>query len=286
MDRLIKATIEGGIRIYALTAKDLVNEACERHQCSPLSSAALGRTLMGALFLAATMKNNEAVTVKINGDGILGSIVADACGGYVRGYVENTNAELPLTNGKLSVGAAVGLGNIAVTRFNDGSDPFTGVCNLATGEIAEDFTRYLYVSEQTPSSFVLGVYVNEDGTIGQAGGLFIQAMPDAEDEKLDAVATNIGLLPSMTNLLRNNNSLEEIVSMVAGNLSVNYYEQTELHFACQCSHEKIKNMLVSLGKEELQKLAEDEVTEINCHFCNTKYTISSQEIAELAKEIQ
>lgn len=285
MDRLIKATIEGGIRIYALTAKDLVNEACERHKCSPLSAAALGRTLMGTLFLAATMKNNEAVTVKINGEGILGSIVADACGGYVRGYVENTNAELPLTNGKLSVGAAVGLGNIAVTRFTDGADPFTGICNLATGEIAEDFTRYLYVSEQTPSSFALGVYVNQDGSIGQAGGLFIQAMPDAADEKLDAVATNIGLLPSMTTLLRNGKSLEDVIKMVAGNLSVNFYEQTELHFACQCSHEKIKNMLVSLGKAELEKLAEDEGTEITCHFCNTKYNISSAEIKELLNSL-
>lgn len=285
MDRLIKATIEGGVRVYALTAKDLVDEACQRHQCSPLSAAALGRTLMGTLFLAATMKNNEAVTTKINGDGILGSIVADACGGYVRGYVDNPNAQLPLTNGKLSIGAAVGIGNISVTRFNDGTDPFTGICNLATGEIAEDFTRYLYVSEQTPSSFVLGVYVDQDGSIGQAGGLFIQALPGANDETLDTVATNIGLLPSMTNLLRNGNSLDEIVNMVAGNLSVNYYEQTNLHFACQCSHEKIKNMLVSLGKDELVKMTQDACTEITCHFCNTNYHISDTELKELADNL-
>ena len=281
MDRLIKATIEGGIRVYALTAKELVNEACERHQCSPLAAAALGRVMMGTLFLAATMKNNEAVTAKISGDGILGSVVADACAGYVRGYVGNPNAELPLINGKLAVGQAVGLGNITVTRFTDGADPFTGVCNLATGEIAEDFTRYLYVSEQTPSSFALGVFVNKDGSIEQAGGLFIQAMPDAEDDKLDVVATNMGLLPSMTNLLRNGNSLEDVIGMVAGNLKVNYYEETKLRFACQCSEKKIKDMLVSLGKEELENLAQEDCTEIVCHFCNTKYNISSAAIKEL-----
>lgn len=285
MDRLIKATIEGGIRIYAMTAKDLVNEACERHQCSPLSAAALGRTMMGTLFLAATMKNNEAVTAKISGDGVLGSVVADACGGYVRGYVENPNAELPLANGKLAVGQAVGLGNISVTRFTDGGDPFTGVCNLATGEIAEDFTRYLYVSEQTPSSFALGVFINADGSIAQAGGLFIQALPDAEDDKLDTVATNLGVMPSITNLLRNGKTLEEIISLVAGKLQVNYYEQTELHFVCQCSREKIQNMLISLGREELEKMATEPSNEIVCHFCNSKYAFSREELAKLATEI-
>lgn len=285
MDRLIKATIEGGIRIYALEATNLVNEARERHECSPLSAAALGRVMMGTLFLAATMKNNEAVTAKINGDGILGSIVADACGGNVRGYVENPQAELPLINGKLAVGQAVGEGNIAVTRFAAGADPFTGICNLASGEIAEDFTRYLYISEQTPSSFALGVFVNPDATIAQAGGLFIQALPDAAEDKVDTVATNLNLLPSMTNLLRNGKSLEDIIGLVAGHLTVNYYGQTQLHFACQCSREKIKNMLVSLGKEELHNMAQEESTEIACHFCNSKYSISSAEIKTLADNL-
>lgn len=283
-DVLLKATIAGGIRIYILSASHLVDEACKKHGCLPLASAALGRTMMGALLLAATMKMNECITLKIKGDGILGSVVADASNAVVRGYVDNPYAELELVNGKLAVGQAIGSGQISVTRFNDYTEPFTGVCDLKSGEIAEDITEYLYVSEQTPSSVALGVLVQPDGVVSHAGGFFVQALPEAEEENLDKITFNISQLPPITTLLEAGYSLQEIVGQIAGELAVNYYEQTQLQFACQCSKEKISERLATLNKDDLRELLADAQTEVSCHFCNSKYYFTSQEIAELIRE--
>lgn len=283
-DQLIKATLEGGVRLYILSAAELVETARSRHNTSPVATAALGRTMMGALLLAATMKNSEAITIKISGDGLLGNIVADACGGNVRGYVDNPVVELPLTpSGKLAVGAAVGPdnGNISVTRFAEGKEPFTGICNLATGEIAEDLTRYLYVSEQTPSSVALGVFIGPDGRVQNAGGFFVQPMPDAAETTLEQLGENISQLPSITTLLGTGKSLEEIAAMIAGKLQVNYYETVALRFACQCSQERIYNTLATLSKAELEDLAKQDSTEIVCHFCNEKYLISRNELQSI-----
>ena len=168
-DYLIKATAEG-VRIYALMTTGLVQEANERHQCSHLSIAALGRAMNGALLFAATMKDNERVTLRFSGDGPLGDVVADAEGTHVRGYVENTDVFLPLKNGKLDVGAGVGKGTLTVTRFLTNAEPFNGFCDLTDGEIASDLTNYLYTSEQTPASVALGVMVEKEGKVIAAGG--------------------------------------------------------------------------------------------------------------------
>ncbi len=287
-DTLLKATIAGNVRIYLLSAIQVVEHARIVHKCAPLPAAALGRTLMGGLLLAATMKNNEAITIKISGDGPLGNIVVDACNGNVRGYVENTTLELPPTpEGKLAVGEAVGPenGNISITRFNSDKEPFTGICNLASGEIADDITRYLYVSEQTPSSVALGVYVAPDGSIQYAGGFLVQPLPEADDATLEILGENISKLPSITNMLRDNKSLKDIVALIAWDLPVNYYDTTELHFRCQCSQERILNMLASLGRAELYNMAQEDETEITCHFCSKQYAFSSQEIKDLADSL-
>ena len=283
-DQLLKATIAGSIRIYILSARDLVDTARAKHDCLPLASAALGRTMMGALLLAATMKMQECITLKIKGDGILGNIVADASDGVVRGYIDNPHAELELVNGKLAVGQGVGTGQLFLTRFNNYTEPFTGVCDLKSGEIAEDITEYLYVSEQTPSSVALGVLVQPDGQVSHAGGFFVQPLPEALEEDIEAVAQNIMHLAAITTLLEAGHTLKEIVSAIAGDLPVKYYEQTSLKFACPCSKDKISDHLTMLSKSDLQEIVIDESTEVACHFCNSKYYFTRAEISELLAE--
>ena len=175
-DILTKGTAEG-VRIYALCTTNLVQEAATRHHTSHLASAALGRAMNGALLLAATMKDNERITLRLKGDGPIGEVVADAEGTNVRGYVGDPDVFLPLKNGKLDVGGALGAGNIIVTRYLQNAEPFTGYAELVDGEIASDLTNYLYTSEQTPSSVALGVLVNKEGQVIASGGYFIQAMP-------------------------------------------------------------------------------------------------------------
>ena len=191
-DTLVKA-IAGDFRIYAARTTTLVGEAVRRHDCHPVAAAALGRTMTGALLLAANLKNEEALTVKFAGDGPLGTVVADAVPeGFVRGCVDHPQADLPLNAaGKLDVGAGVGAGLVSVTRFTGLKEPVVGSCEILTGEIAEDLTKYLYDSEQTPSSVALGVLVAPDFTILAAGGFFVQPLPGASEEGLTRLEENL-----------------------------------------------------------------------------------------------
>ena len=199
-DILTKGTAEG-VRIYALCTTNLVQEAATRHHTSHLASAALGRAMNGALLLAATMKDNERIALRLKGDGPIGEVVADAEGTHVRGYVGDPDVFLPLKNGKLDVGGAIGAGNIIVTRYLQNAEPFTGYAELVDGEIASDLTNYLYTSEQTPSSVALGVLVNKEGQVIASGGYFIQAMPGCAEETLAQLEENISLTPYVTQLL-------------------------------------------------------------------------------------
>ena len=183
-DHLVKATADG-VRIYAAVTTDLVNEAIRRHDCYPVAAAALGRTMTGALLMAANLKNEEALTIRFDGHGPLGKVTADATPeGYVRGYVDEPHVNLPLNSkGKIDVGGGVGTnGLVTVTRFTGLRNPITGSTELTDGEIADDLTKYLFVSEQTPSSVGLGVLVNPDFQCIGAGGFILQPMPDATDE--------------------------------------------------------------------------------------------------------
>ena len=195
-DTLVKA-ITKGVRVYAAVTTDLVNEAIKRHDCYPVAAAALGRTMTGALLMAANLKNKEAITINIRGNGPLANITADAVPeGYVRGYVANPHVELPLNaQGKLDVGGGVGQGLVTVTRFTGLREPMRGSSEIVSGEIAEDLTNYLYVSEQTPSSIGLGVLVDTDYTAKAAGGFMIQPMPDADEEIITKLEENLKNLP-------------------------------------------------------------------------------------------
>ena len=283
-DYLIKATAEG-VRIYALVTTGLVQEANERHQCSHLSIAALGRAMNGALLFAATMKDNERVTLRFSGDGPLGEVVADAEGTHVRGYVENTDVFLPLKNGKLDVGAGVGKGTLTVTRFLKNAEPFNGFCDLTDGEIASDLTNYLYTSEQTPASVALGVMVEKEGKVIAAGGWFIQAMPDCAEEVLVKLENNVMSMPYITELLNAGFTPEKIIMKISEGLELSIKEKLPVDFKCRCNREKVIDMLAGLSPKELSEMEQDEETEVHCQFCNEIYKFNTEEIRAVKNKI-
>lgn len=276
-DILAKGTVPG-VRIYALRTTNLVREAAKQHNCSHLASAALGRAMNGALLLAATMKDNERITLRLKGDGPIGEVVADSEGTNVRGYVENTDVFLPLKNGKLDVGGAIGTGNIIVTRYLQNAEPFTGYCELEDGEIASDLTKYLYVSEQTPASVALGVLVDKEGEVTAAGGYFIQAMPGCEETVLEKLEHNVNFMPYVTQLLEIGYSPEKMIEIIGRGLEVDIKESVPVQFKCRCSRERIEDALASLDKDSLAEMSQDEFTEAHCQFCNTTYKFTADEI--------
>ena len=282
-DILTKGTAEG-VRIYALCTTNLVQEAAIRHHTSHLASAALGRAMNGALLLAATMKDNERIALRLKGDGPIGDVVADAEGTHVRGYVGDPDVFLPLKNGKLDVGGAIGAGNIIVTRYLQNAEPFTGYAELVDGEIASDLTNYLYTSEQTPSSVALGVLVNKEGQVIASGGYFIQAMPGCAEETLAQLEENISLTPYVTQLLELGYTPEKMIETIARGLDVTIQESIELSYKCRCSREKILGALATLGQEDISAMSQDEETEVHCQFCNETYKFSGEEIARLLKK--
>lgn len=282
-DILTKGTAEG-VRIYALCTTNLVQEAATRHHTSHLASAALGRAMNGALLLAATMKDNERIALRLKGDGPIGEVVADAEGTHVRGYVGDPDVFLPLKNGKLDVGGAIGAGNIIVTRYLQNAEPFTGYAELVDGEIASDLTNYLYTSEQTPSSVALGVLVNKEGQVIASGGYFIQAMPGCAEETLAQLEENISLTPYVTQLLELGYTPEKMIETIARGLDVTIQESIELSYKCRCSREKILGALATLGQEDISAMSQNEETEVHCQFCNETYKFSGEEIARLLKK--
>lgn len=282
-DILTKGTAEG-VRIYALCTTNLVQEAAIRHHTSHLAIAALGRAMNGALLLAATMKDNERIALRLKGDGPIGEVVADAEGTHVRGYVGDPDVFLPLKNGKLDVGGAIGAGNIIVTRYLQNAEPFTGYAELVDGEIASDLTNYLYTSEQTPSSVALGVLVNKEGQVIASGGYFIQAMPGCAEETLAQLEENISLTPYVTQLLELGYTPEKMIETIARGLDVTIQESIELSYKCRCSREKILGALATLGQEDISAMSQDEETEVHCQFCNETYKFSGEEIARLLKK--
>lgn len=279
-DTLTIATAEG-VRIYAITAKNLVQEAADRHHTSHLATAALGRAMSGALMLAATMKDGERILLKLKGDGPMGEVVAEAQGTSVRGYVGEPDVFMPLKNGKLDIGGALGQGTITLTRYLQNGESFTGHAELADGEIATDITNYLYMSEQTPSSVALGVLVDKDGKVLAAGGYFIQAMPGCDEEVLEKLGNNVAVTPYVTQLLELGYTPEKIIEVLARGLEFDIKESMPVKFSCGCSKDKILNMLAALSKDDIDYLTEQPDTEVHCQYCNKVYHFSSEELKQL-----
>lgn len=279
-DTLTIATAEG-VRIYAITTKNLVQEAADRHHTSHLATAALGRAMSGALMLAATMKDGERILLKLKGDGPMGEVVAEAQGTSVRGYVGEPDVFMPLKNGKLDIGGALGQGTITLTRYLQNGESFTGHAELADGEIATDITNYLYMSEQTPSSVALGVLVDKDGKVLAAGGYFIQAMPGCDEEVLEKLGNNVAVTPYVTQLLELGYTPEKIIEVLARGLEFDIKESMSVKFSCGCSKDKILNMLAALSQDDIDYLTEQPDTEVHCQYCNKVYHFSSEELKQL-----
>lgn len=281
-DHLIRATVPG-MRGFAAVTTELAEEARRRHEAFPIAAAALGRTMTAACLLAANLKTDESVTIRIAGDGPIGQIIADAHpDGSVRGYVTDPFVDLPLREGKLDVGGAVGSGHIHVTRFTGMKQPFTGTTELATGEIAEDVTKYLFESEQTPSSVALGVLVNPDTEVVASGGFLIQALPDAEDQVISQVEQNLSKLAPVSRMVEQGDSAYDILAKVFAGLPLTVYDERKgLFFQCPCSAERVEKVLISLGAQEISELIREGKAEVKCHFCGEYYRFNQDELSDL-----
>ena len=288
-DYIVRATAGNAqIRAFAATAKDTVEAARAAHSLSPVASAALGRTLIGTAMMGAMLKGeNELVTVQIKGDGPIGQITAtsDAVG-RVKGYVHNPSVMLPPNAaGKLDVGGADGRGMLKVIKDMGLKEPYCGQTVLQTGEIAEDLTYYFASSEQVPSSVGLGVLMDkETGTVRQAGGFIIQLMPFAEDAVIETLEKNLTTLPSVTAMLDEKMTPEQMLEKVLDGLEVTFADTLPLAFHCNCSKERVEKALISVGEKEIKTMiAEGKPIEVNCHFCNKNYSFSIEELHNLLK---
>lgn len=275
------------IRAFAITSRELVEEARNRHNTSPVITAGLGRLLSGGAMMGAMMKGeDDLLTLQIKcGGPVQGMTVTADAKGNVKGYAEVPDVMLPPNQlGKLDVGGAVGLGILNVIKDMGLKEPYVGQVALQTGEIAEDLTYYFATSEQIPSAVGLGVLMNKDNTVRQAGGFIIQLMPFTDEKIIEGLEEKIKNLKSVTEMLEEGHTPEKILEEVLGDFSLEINDQLPVQFSCNCSKERITKALISIGKKDLQEMIDDgKPIEVNCHFCNTDYTFSVDELKEIAK---
>ena len=285
-DYIIRATAaNNSVRIFAANTKNLVNEAYTRHQTTPVATAALGRTLTAAAMMGMALKNeSDILTLDIRGSGPIGGIVAVAdMHSRVKGYAFNPQIPLQKNDkGKLDVGGALGIGVLSVTKDMGLKEPVSGQVELVSGEIAEDLTYYFATSEQTPSSVALGVLVDVDYSVKQAGGFIIQLMPFAEDTIISHLERVLPPLAPVTTLLDTGHSIENIITMIFDGYDVTILDTIHPTFTCNCSRDKTEKALISVGSEELTAiLAEKKDTTLHCHFCNTDYVFKVSDVEKL-----
>lgn len=291
MDRIIRTiTSDGSLMAAAIDSTQLVYTAQRLHKLTKTSCAALGRLLTGASLMGAMLKEAHAtLTLKVAGDGPLGNLLAlSDSRGYVRGYVEHPEVELPLKpNGKLDVGGAVGRnGRLAVIRDFGTGEPYSGQVELVSGEIAEDLTSYYAQSQQTPTVCALGVLVDkQDGDALLAGGMLIQALPGADDAVLTKLEMNVAKMDSVTTMLAKGLSLEEMCGLALNGFQVEKLDEFKVGYACNCSKERFSRVLLTLPREDLETLPvnEDGLVETVCQYCNRKYYFSKDEIQVLVE---
>ena len=285
-DYLIRGTAaDGMIRCFAVTARQLVEEYRAAHEATPVVTAAVGRVLCGAAMMGAMMKGEkDLLTIQIKGEGpIRGiSVTADAQG-HVKGFAYEPQVDLPLApNGKLDVGGAVGPGRLVVIKDLGMKEPYVGQTDLQTGEIAEDLTYYFVVSEQTPSSVGLGVLVDRDYSVKQAGGFILQLMPDISDEIIEKLEAKIPQIKPVTTMLDEGMTPEDILREILGDMDLQIMDKTEVCYRCDCSEEKVRKAIASIDKRDIQEMIDDnEPIEVKCQFCNKKYTFDVEQLKEM-----
>ena len=280
---------DGGIRIFVAVTTDLVNEAHKIHKTFPVATAALGRTLTIAAIMGQNLKNDtDSVTIQFRGDGPLGNIVAVTDNkSQVRGYVVNPFVDLPLNSkGKLDVGKAVGRGQLNVICDLSLKEPYSGQVPIVTGEIAEDMTYYFAKSEQIPTAIGLGVLVDTDESVKCAGGFMIQLMPEATDETAAILEEKMRHIPPITQMLSEGMTAEEILFYLTDGFDMLVQNQTVTPvYKCKCSKKRMETAIISIGKKDIEQIIkEDGKCEVECQFCNYKYTFSKEELEEMLKK--
>lgn len=287
-DYIVRATAANAqIRAFAASTTELVEEARTRHNTSPVATAALGRLLTAGAMMGSMMKNpTDVLTLQVQCGGPIGGMTVTADSkGEVKGYVHNPDVMLPPKNGKLDVGGALGPGFLNVIKDMGLKEPYSGQTILQTGEIAEDLTYYFATSEQTPSSVALGVLMNKDNTVRQAGGFILQLLPGASEEVISTLETRLKEITSITSLLDAGNTPEMILEHILGDFGLEILDKMPAQFACNCSRERIEKALISIGKKELQEMIDEGKTiEMNCHFCNKHYPVTVDELKGLLEK--
>ena len=288
MDRIIRATAgDGYIKMAVITAKDMIERARSIHGCAPTACAALGRTLCAASLMGQAMKeDNATLTIRINGGGPIGSIVAGSdCDGNVRGYVGNPGLDLPLrSDGKLNVGAAVGRdGMVTVSRDIGLREPYIGSVELISGEIAEDITAYLTESEQVPSACALGVLIDTDLSVKAAGGFIVQLMPGADEDMISRLEDNIFMMDQLTTVLDEDGE-EELFRQVLKGFEYHTVGEYPVEYRCYCSRERVEEALTCIDGSELDEIiAEGKDISVSCQFCDRVYSFTPEELKSLKK---
>ncbi|WP_352400966.1 Hsp33 family molecular chaperone HslO [Anaerotignum sp.] len=288
-DYIVRATAgDGSIRAFAATTGEMVQHAREVHHTSPVASAALGRMLTAAAMMGSMLKGEkDLVTLQIRGIGPLKGVVVSAdshC--RVKGYVFNPNVDIPSKYpGKLDVSGAIGQGYMSVIKDIGLKEPYAGRIQLVSGEIAEDLTFYYAQSEQTPSAVGLGVLVDTDTSIRRAGGFIIQLMPDATEEVISKLEQRLNAIPYVTDLLDMGETPEGILEMILEGLDMKILDKVPTQFYCNCTKERVEKALISIGKEELEKIVfEDKKANLHCHFCGKEYAFAEEELTKLLEE--
>lgn len=287
-DYLVRATaFEGRARLFAVRSTDTVEEMRRRHGLYPTAAAAVGRTATAGLIMGAMLKGEEKLTIQVKGNGPIGQIVVDAnAKGEVRGYADNPHTHLPSNAaGKLDVAGAVGTeGFIYVIKDLGMKEPYRGSVPIVSGELAEDFTYYFAKSEQTPSVVSLGVLVDTDNSILNAGGFIIQLLPGLSDEDIDEIERRVTKIPPVTTMLERGLSPEDIIKELVDVPSS--MERMDVRFQCFCSQERVEQTLVSLGREEMRSMIETEgQAEVICHFCNEAYRFDRPQLESLEERM-
>jgi len=291
MDKLVHGiAADGKIRVISAVTTETVAEGIRRHQTSPTAGAALGRMLTGAALMAATLKDFDRLTAKIESTGPIGGVTAEATpDGAVRGYIKNPTAEAPTKdNGKFNVSGIIGEGTFYVIResgFDIGlhREPYVGSVPIVSGEIAEDFAYYLAKSEQIPSAVLLGVLLqNKDPYVTAAGGVMVQVMPGANDFIVTMIEDTVQRVPHVTSLIKEGATPADMLKVGLGEIDFEILGEQDVYFKCNCSPKKARSMIESLGREEIESmLAEGKGAVMNCGFCNATYDLSNEDLEEL-----
>ena len=288
-DYIVRAVAaDSQIRAFAAVTTETVETARKDHNTSPVVTAALGRLLTGGAMMGVMMKGeNDILTLQIKGDGPINGITVTADSkGRVKGYVGNPQVLIPANSkGKLDVSGAVGNGILNVIKDMGLKEPYSGQVALQTGEIAEDLTYYFAVSEQVPSAVGLGVLMNKDNTVRQAGGFIVQVMPFAEESAIAKLEQNVQKIQSVTTLLEQGHTPESLLEQVLEGFDIEINDTIPTEFYCNCDKNRVEKALISIGRKELNELIQEgKEVELNCHFCNTNYVFSVEELKEILRK--